>query len=83
MDAGAVRCLLERREGEEQKGLGRFSRADNLKGAFAVRRGVSVPRACIVLDDVSTTGSTLKECAHVLKEAGVEEVTCATAALDL
>jgi len=51
------------------------SRARNVKGAFAIRRGhkFSGANVCLV-DDIKTTGATLNECARVLKQAGAEKV---------
>ncbi len=37
-------------------------------------------RTVIVVDDVMTTGTTLSECARVLKKAGAERVLAATVA---
>jgi phosphoribosylpyrophosphate synthetase len=37
-------------------------------------------RSVIVVDDVMTTGTTLSECARVLKRAGAERVWAATVA---
>jgi ComF family protein len=58
-------------------------RAQNVQGAFSVnpRRGTAFTGARIVLiDDVYTTGSTLRECAKVLKRAGVTTVFALTLA---
>lgn len=51
------------------------ARERNVAGAFAVRRGHSFAgrRICLV-DDIKTSGSTLNECAKVLKEAGASKV---------
>jgi len=59
----------------------RAERMENLHGAFRLRkkrdvRGLQV----LLIDDVLTTGSTLSECARILKEAGASCVHAATAA---
>jgi ComF family protein len=59
----------------------RAERMQNLKGAFRLRRGSAVQDLRVLLiDDVLTTGSTLSECASVLKTAGALSVHAATAA---
>ena len=67
--------------------LPRHQRLRNVKDVFAVGKPdglspqVSVGSSIIVLvDDVSTTGATLEECARVLIAAGVNEVRALTAA---
>ena len=56
-------------------------RMENLKGAFRLRRGCDVQGLRMLLvDDVLTTGSTLSECASVLKKAGAHSVHAVTAA---
>ena len=60
-------------------------RRRNVHAAFApsrrrwVRRHV-IGRVVVLVDDVSTTGATLHECALVLKEMGAREVRAVTAA---
>lgn len=51
------------------------ARAKNVAGAFAVRRGHDFAgrRICLV-DDIKTSGSTLNECARMLKQAGASKV---------
>ena len=57
-----------------QKGLGRGDRAQRVRGSMLVRRGLFAPdvngRACIIVDDVLTTGATLAEAARALRAAG-------------
>lgn len=52
-------------------------RRANVLGAFGVVPGKEAlvrSRRVLVVDDVLTTGSTLSECARVLREAGAREV---------
>jgi ComF family protein len=65
--------LLRARHTAHQVGLGREERKNNLTNAFAVK-GILPAKRVILVDDVFTTGSTLQECARVLKSAGAEEV---------
>jgi len=59
----------------------RSERMENLRGAFRLRRGSNVQDLRMLLvDDVLTTGSTLSECAKVLKKTGAISVHAATAA---
>ena len=59
----------------------RSERMENLRGAFRLRSAIDVRGLRMLLvDDVLTTGSTLSECASVLKRAGAASVYAATAA---
>ena len=61
--------------------LGRNERGPNVKGAFEVRKPQEIEgRRIILIDDVYTTGSTVKECARTLLQAGAEEVAVLTLA---
>jgi len=56
-------------------------RAANVAGAFAVRRFASWDRrVAVLIDDVLTSGHTLRECARVLRASGVRTVAAATVA---
>lgn len=56
----------------DQVGLGARARGGNLSGAVRVRRRSPSLRgvACVLVDDVLTTGATLAECERVLVAAG-------------
>jgi len=57
-----------------QAKLGAEKRRENIRGCFSWQ-GKNLKNAKIILlDDVSTTGSTLEECAKILKQAGAKEV---------
>jgi predicted amidophosphoribosyltransferase len=54
---------------------------ENLHNAFRLRKNTDVRGLrMLLIDDVLTTGSTLSECARVLKRAGAKSVYAATAA---
>lgn len=56
-------------------------RLRSVKGAFAVDRGEEVrDKVVLLVDDVFTTGSTVRECSRVLLEAGAREVRALTIA---
>lgn len=66
---------------EPQTGLGRKQRGKNVKGAFEVTDGERIKGEKVVLiDDVYTTGSTVRECARVLVKNGATEVAVLTLA---
>ncbi|PYK10419.1 MAG: hypothetical protein DME61_03340 [Verrucomicrobia bacterium] len=74
--------LLERiRYTTTQTALDRSERMENLHNAFRLRKNADVRGLRVLLiDDVLTTGSTLSECARVLKRAGALSVYAAMAA---
>lgn len=73
-----VRCLLKKhKKTKDQKSLNKNQRMKNVKDAFIVDEevlGEQIPGSVLLLDDVTTTGSTLSACAKVLKEKGVARV---------
>lgn len=71
-----VAPLLRRvRAGPHQVGLSYTDRIANVRGAFALARGVRLHDARLLLvDDVRTTGATLHECAKVLRKSGAAAV---------
>jgi ComF family protein len=65
---------------ETQTRLSRRQRRENLRGAFRARGEVfRDSHGVILVDDVFTTGSTVHECAKVLRRAGVQKVIVVTA----
>lgn len=57
-------------------------RKNNVKGAFAVRKGHLFENKTVCLvDDITTSGATLKECAETLREAGAKAVFAAVVAV--
>jgi ComF family protein len=66
---------------EPQVNLGAAERAANVKGAFAVNDAKEIAgRKIFLVDDVYTTGSTVKECCRVLLKGGAAEIAVLTVA---
>lgn len=76
--------LTRQRFTASQTGLKKRERSENIEGAFVISSKVrSIAGKNIVLvDDVWTTGATIKECSKVLKQAGVKKVWAMTLARD-
>lgn len=71
--------LMRRKETRSQVGLSKAERRTNVRDAFTAGKGVS-GKIVLVMDDVSTTGSTLSSGAEALYQAGAKEVYALTAA---
>jgi ComF family protein len=70
----AAGLLARRQDAPTQVQSGsRQQRANNVRGSFACLAGAGGLEV-LVVDDVSTTGSTLSECASVLKKGGAVSV---------
>jgi ComF family protein len=77
-------AMQRKRETRSQIGLTSHQRRENIRGAFAVTRPEEVKgRAVLIVDDVYTTGTTVSECARVLRRAGASKVWVATVARTL
>ncbi len=66
---------------QPQTGLKKDERRKNVRKAFGLIDPKRVKgRTVLLVDDVSTTGNTLNECAHLLKRSGAEDIYCAVLA---
>ncbi len=77
------RLLKKVRNTKDQKKLNREGRIKNLRAAFAMSYeelgagsdgNIILPESVIIIDDISTTGSTINECTKVLKASGIKKV---------
>ncbi len=74
------RLLVKTRHNRSQSGTKTTSeRFENVRGAFAAA-GRLGGEAVLLVDDICTTGATLRECARVLRAAGADKVVCLCAA---
>ena len=79
--AFAPELLIRRRRTRSQGHLSRLQRAENVRGAFAMKPGADVMgKRVLLVDDELTTGATIEACARVLKRAGATAVDVLTLA---
>lgn len=78
----AVETLRKGRDNAAQSGLeGEAERRANVLGAYQpVDPELVEGKRVLIIDDVVTTGSTLSECARMLRSMGASDVVCATLA---
>ncbi|MDO6443803.1 ComF family protein [Marinobacter sp. 2_MG-2023] len=69
VDTGVVRRV---HKVQAQRGLSREARLANLRGVFKVC--AAVPERVAIVDDVVTTGATVRVLASALREAGAKEI---------
>ena len=65
----------------DQKGLNSEEREKNIKGVFRYT-GDILGKTVILIDDIVTTGATLRECIRVLYKAGAKEVIAVVMAIN-
>jgi competence protein ComFC len=81
-----IHCIKRSGRSEEQKKLSGEERLKNVKNKFSmdyvqlVGEGGEIPSKLLLVDDVVTTGSTVKECTFLLRKSGVRNVIVASIA---
>jgi competence protein ComFC len=73
-------ALKRKRETVSQVGLSAVERRKNMQNAFLANALVVRGKTVLVMDDVSTTGSTLSSCSEALLQAGAKDVFALTVA---
>lgn len=79
LDLSIVDTLRKERQTSDQNSLGLEDRRGNIKNAFSACFRYD-GKKILLIDDVFTTGSTVSECALVLKGAGAKQVAVFTLA---
>lgn len=73
-----IDCLIRVKNTKTQVGLTQIERAENIKDAFVINdkylAQIKEFNQIFLVDDVATSGATLKEAAKVLKKAGARKV---------
>jgi len=76
-----LNCLIKIRDTMPQVGLNAKERKKNIKNSFAViSREFIQGKNIMLVDDVFTTGATVRECSKLLKKAGAENIYALTLA---
>lgn len=77
-DGQVLDCLMRARNTKTQVGLSKEERMVNIKNAFVLQEKyipeLSQHTQVFLIDDVATSGATLREAAKVLKKAGLQNV---------
>ena len=76
-----IKAIYRKRNTVFQYRLKATARKQNVSGAFGIRTKEKLKNV-ILVDDIFTTGSTLNECAKLLKTAGVSRIDCYVIAVD-
>ena len=79
--ARLVKLFNHRRGGDEQKALGAYERRDNADDSYALSKSALLRgEKLIIVDDVITTGSTVRTLCELASLAGAEDITVLTVA---
>ena len=73
-------ALKRKRETASQVGLSAVKRRENMQNAFLADAAIVRGKTVLVMDDVSTTGSTLTSCSEALLQSGAKDVFALTVA---
>lgn len=67
---------------KQQKQLDKEGRKQNIQNAFKLINPQALPKHVLLVDDVTTTGSTFKAATKILKQSGIHTVWCIALAQD-
>lgn len=77
------KVLIKQKNVVSQSELNKNDRKENVKDAFIIKNKEKIKnKKILIFDDIYTTGSTLKECSRILKNAGANEIGILTIAKD-
>jgi ComF family protein len=68
--------LVKAKENKTQSLLKVHEREENVKGVFEInsKSTLNINTSIILIDDIFTTGATIRECSRILKESGIEKI---------
>ena len=68
------RAVIRKRDTKSQVGLSRQERLENIQNAFLSESDLVRGKTALLIDDVATTGATIRSCADSLLFAGASAV---------
>lgn len=75
--------LIKIKDTPMQSTLNKTERKQNIKNVFKIlNKDKLIGKKVVLFDDIYTTGSTAKECAKILKQAGASRILILTIAKD-
>lgn len=72
--------MVKLKDTTPQHTLAAYDRFQTIKGAFGIKLHAHIPSHVLLVDDVKTTGATLREATRILKVAGAKQVCALTIA---
>ena len=70
-----MNSLIKIRDTSPQVGLSARERMENIKNSFHIENPEAIRnKGILLIDDVVTTGATIRECSKVLKKSGAGEI---------
>ncbi len=72
--------IVHGKSSQKQKELTARERRDNAESTYSCAKKVKAPYKVIIVDDVTTTGSTISSCARIVRALGAEYVAALTVA---
>ena len=75
-----TQALFRHKETKSQVGLSREQRSENVADSFIADKSQVLGKTIVLIDDVTTTGSTLEACAKALKKEGAKTIVGLTLA---
>jgi ComF family protein len=77
------KILFSVKDVKPQLKLNKEERIKNMEKAFGINKNFKIPENIILIDDIATSFSTLKEAARILKEKGAKKVIGLTFAREI